>query len=77
MGRRTDIYGDDADVFRPERFLNAPPEKRAAMEKTTDLMFGYGRYLCPGKGMAWLEMNKVFVEVRYKKPNLNFDGHVC
>ncbi|KAK3314880.1 cytochrome P450 [Apodospora peruviana] len=63
MGRRTDIYGRDASVFRPERFLDASPEKRAVMEKTTDLMFGYGRYLCPGKAMAWLEMNKLFVEL--------------
>ncbi|KAM7212967.1 cytochrome p450 [Rhypophila decipiens] len=63
MGRRTDIYGQDAMVFRPERFLDATPEKRAVMEKTTDLMFGYGRYLCPGKAMAWLEMNKLFIEL--------------
>ncbi|KAM7184291.1 cytochrome p450 [Rhypophila sp. PSN 637] len=63
MGRRIDIYGQDAMVFRPERFLDATPEKRAVMEKTTDLMFGYGRYLCPGKAMAWLEMNKLFIEL--------------
>jgi cytochrome P450 len=64
MGRRKDIYGEDAEMFRPERFLEASPERRAVMEKTTDLMFGHGRYLCPGKTMAWLEANKVFVEVR-------------
>ncbi|KAK4212592.1 cytochrome p450 [Rhypophila decipiens] len=63
MGRRTDIYGQDAMAFRPERFLDATPEKRAVMERTTDLMFGYGRYMCPGKAMAWLEMNKLFIEV--------------
>ncbi|KAM7197460.1 cytochrome p450 [Naviculisporaceae sp. PSN 640] len=63
MGRRTDIYGQDAMVFRPERFLDATSEKRAVMEKTTDLMFGYGRYSCPGKAMAWLEMNKLFIEL--------------
>ncbi|KAK3389819.1 cytochrome P450 [Podospora didyma] len=63
MGRRADIYGEDTDVFRPERFLDSPPEKRAVMEKTIDLVFGYGRYMCSGKNLAWLEMNKVFVEL--------------
>lgn len=63
MGRRTDIFGPDPDIFRPERFLEASPGKREEMEKTTDLMFGYGRYRCLGRNMAWLEMEKVFVEV--------------
>ncbi|KAK0657838.1 cytochrome P450 [Cercophora newfieldiana] len=63
MGRRADIFGEDVSVFRPERFLEASPAKRTVMEKTTDLMFGYGRYMCPGKTMAWLEMNKLFVEL--------------
>lgn len=63
FGRRTDIYGDDAGVFRPERFLEASPEKRVEMEKTTELMFGFGRYMCAGKVFAFMELNKVFVEV--------------
>ncbi|KAK0740068.1 cytochrome P450 [Schizothecium vesticola] len=63
MGHRTDIFGGDVSVFRPERFLEASPTERTLMEKTTDLMFGYGRYMCPGKAMAWLEMNKLFVEL--------------
>lgn len=63
MGRRVDIFGEDADVFRPERFLEAPPEKKSTMEKTADMMFGSGRYMCVGKTLAWMEMNKLFVEV--------------
>lgn len=63
MGRRIDIYGPDVDIFRPERFTEAAPGKRAGMEKAAELIFGAGRYLCPGKGMALLELNKVFVEV--------------
>jgi len=66
LGRRTDVYGEDVSVFRPERFLEASPEKRDVMEKTTDLMFGHGRYRCPGRNMAWLEMEKVFVEVSFQ-----------
>ncbi|KAK4219774.1 cytochrome P450 [Rhypophila decipiens] len=63
MGRCTDIFGDDPDTFRPERFLEASAEKRDMMEKTTDLIFGYGRYRCLGRNMAWMEMEKVFVEL--------------
>ncbi|KAK4446422.1 putative cytochrome p450 monooxygenase [Podospora aff. communis PSN243] len=63
LGRRVDVFGQDAAVFRPERFLEATSGKRAHMEQVTDLIFGYGRYMCPGKTMAWLEMNKTFVEV--------------
>lgn len=40
MGRRTDIFGEDVSVFRPERFLEASPTERTRMEKTTDNMFG-------------------------------------
>jgi cytochrome P450 len=71
MGRRTDIYGEDVSVFRPERFLEASLERRLEMEKTTELMFGSGRYMCVGKAMAFLELNKVFVEVRTWNPMLH------
>ena len=33
------------------------------MEKTTELVFGSGRNMCVGKVMAFLELNKIFVEV--------------
>lgn len=66
MGRRTDVYGEDVSVFRPERFLEASPERRDLMEKTTDLMFGYGRYRCPGRTLSWMETEKVFVEVSFQ-----------
>ncbi|KAK5661090.1 hypothetical protein OQA88_10980 [Cercophora sp. LCS_1] len=63
MGRRVDIFGEDACVFRPERFLEASPEKKSRMEKTTDMFFGNGRYMCTGKTLAWMEMNKLFIEL--------------
>lgn len=63
MCRRTEIFGDDADVFRPERFLDASPAQREKLEKTTELVFGWGRYQCLGRNMAWMEMEKVFFEV--------------
>jgi cytochrome P450 len=62
--RKKEIFGDDAYIFRPERWLVADVNKRAEMEKTTELVFGYGRWMCAGKTVAFLELNKIFVEVR-------------
>ncbi|KAL2022400.1 hypothetical protein VTK56DRAFT_5467 [Thermocarpiscus australiensis] len=61
--RRRDIFGEDADVFRPERWLGISPDKRQLMVQTTELVFGYGRWGCSGKPVAFLELNKVFVEL--------------
>ncbi|KAK4442519.1 Pisatin demethylase [Podospora aff. communis PSN243] len=74
------IFGEDADVFRPERWLppswkvGGPPldecewgeggrERVAEMRRTVDLVFGYGRFACAGKWVAFLELNKTFVEL--------------
>ena len=62
--RDRDVYGDDADVFRPERWLEAGPQKVLEMNRTLELVFGYGRFGCLGKSIAYIELNKVFVEVR-------------
>ncbi|KAF6818063.1 cytochrome P450 [Colletotrichum plurivorum] len=70
MMRRKDIFGEDADVFRPERFLEADPKRRDEMEKVVDLNFGYGRWGCSGKPVALMELNKVFL-LRY------FDFQLC
>ncbi|KAJ4370788.1 hypothetical protein N0V83_005310 [Neocucurbitaria cava] len=56
------IFGVDADIFRPERWIEASPEKFAEMANTVDLVFHYGKYQCLGKGVALMEFNKVFVE---------------
>lgn len=61
--RRRDIFGADADVFRPERWLGISPEKKQLMVQTTELVFGNGRWGCLGKPVAFLELNKVYVEV--------------
>ena len=57
------VFGDDADVFRPERFLVADDAKRDTMLRTVELAFGYGRWGCAGKSIALLELNKIFVQV--------------
>ncbi|KAI0505471.1 cytochrome P450 [Xylaria bambusicola] len=63
MLRNRAVFGPDADVFRPERFLECTDEKKAELMRSIDLAFGHGRWQCPGKTLAWLELNKIFVEI--------------
>lgn len=64
------IYGVDADIFRPERWLEASTEKFLEMTNTVDLCFHYGKYQCLGKSVAFMEFNKFFVEVGCNSNNL-------
>ncbi len=57
------IFGDDADIFRPERWLEAEPEHLSKMSRVVDLIFHSGRYQCLGKSVALMEFNKIFVEL--------------
>lgn len=61
------MFGQDADLFRPERWLLEESEisadKLVAMRRTTEMIFGYGKYQCLGKPIAWLEITKVIFEV--------------
>ena len=63
MLRNREVFGADADTFRPERFLEGDEAKTAQLIKHVDLVFGHGRWMCPGKTLAWIELNKIFVEV--------------
>ncbi|KAK1543408.1 hypothetical protein CPAR01_04041 [Colletotrichum paranaense] len=76
MFRRPDVFGEDADEFRPERWLvgqgedakeedgtaGAAEKKLREMEATIELIFSYGRYQCLGRPVALMELNKVFFE---------------
>ncbi|KAI0485538.1 pisatin demethylase [Xylaria cf. heliscus] len=56
-------FGDDAALFRPERFMEADEQKRTEMERLVELGFGYGRWQCAGKPVAFMELNKVCFEL--------------
>lgn len=60
--RRKDVFGEDVNVFRPERWIDADEVTRTKYERTVDCVFGTGRFGCLGKGVAMLELNKVFFE---------------
>ncbi|KAJ5836309.1 hypothetical protein N7447_002335 [Penicillium robsamsonii] len=63
MHRSEKIYGKDADTYRPERWLDSDPVKLAAMVRTNDLIFGYGKFQCLGKPVAQIEIGKMIFEL--------------
>jgi cytochrome P450 len=65
--RNQDMWGQDADQFRPERWIECSPEKLKEMDSTLELVFGWGKYQCLGKNLAMMELNKIFVEVDPEK----------
>lgn len=64
VGRSKAVWGPDADVFRPERWLRAGGEELRKMKNAVDLHFGHGKYSCLGKGIALMELHKAVFEVR-------------
>jgi hypothetical protein len=73
MHHNTALYGEDASNFRPERWLEEKdPEKLAAMIRTNDLIFGYGKWSCLGKSVAHMEIGKLIFEVRLSCPISSF-----
>ncbi|RYC59556.1 hypothetical protein CHU98_g6655 [Xylaria longipes] len=59
----TSVFGRDANIYRPERWIGLEPAQRRSMLSTVELVFGYGRWGCSGKPVALMELNKVFTEV--------------
>ena len=59
--RNTEIFGSDADTFRPERWLGSPDQVRL-MHKFS-LGFGYGSRKCLGRNIALFESQKFIVQV--------------
>ena len=64
------IWGDDAHLFRPERWLETATEQLREMNAALEIIFGYGRWQCLGKNVAMIELNKVLVEASF--PGLTF-----
>lgn len=55
------FYGDDAELFRPERWSES--EKRSFELEAAQFTFGMGARVCLGKDVAVMEMYKLLPEV--------------
>ncbi|KAE8148404.1 cytochrome P450 [Aspergillus avenaceus] len=69
INRDRAIFGIDADIWRPERWLEDPVRTRT-MENTL-LSFGTGRRICLGRNIALLELKKLTAALV-----LNFDMEI-
>lgn len=56
--RNKDVWGEDAEEFRPERWLDSSEEKLKAMNAMY-MPFGLGSRTCIGKNISLLEISKV------------------
>lgn len=65
--RTKEIFGEDVEVFRPERWLigegGVTEAKVKEMDETVGMVFGYGRFGCLGRNVALIELNKAVPEV--------------
>jgi cytochrome P450 len=62
------VYGEDADEFRPERFLKG--EKINPEIPPPDAAFGFGRRICAGRDMAeasvWITIMSLLTVFEFK-----------
>jgi cytochrome P450 len=78
MTRDPNLWGEDANLFRPERWLTGSEEQLRRMAANTELVFSYGKWQCLGKNLAMMELNKVFVEVsEFIQVPSNIGQYIC
>ncbi|KAI0198870.1 cytochrome P450 [Astrocystis sublimbata] len=70
--RNTEIFGADADDFRPERWLIEDAEKLAAMNRQW-IPFGLGSRTCIGRHISTLEISKLIPRL---VRDFDFDFHL-
>lgn len=58
LHRRPEVFGQDVDAFRPERWIEARPDQLKVM-KATMFQFGAGARTCIGKNVSLLEVYKL------------------
>jgi cytochrome P450 len=60
--RNKELFGEDAEAFRPERYIEASESHRHAMESMS-LSFGGPSRSCPGRYLAWLALSKTVAAI--------------
>lgn len=61
MQRDGELYGADADEYRPGRWMEG--EERTRELEGYQFSFGMGPRVCVGRDVAWMELGKVLPEV--------------
>ncbi|POR35306.1 Pisatin demethylase [Tolypocladium paradoxum] len=62
--RDPETFGPDAELFRPERWLeDVDEETKKKMDRAHELIFGSGRFICLGREIAMMHIVKVVAEV--------------
>ncbi|KAK4033039.1 Pisatin demethylase [Parachaetomium inaequale] len=65
VGRNKDVWGEDAEEFRPERWLRGEGEAEEVFKvrlqrmNAADLTFGGGSRICTGRNLALVEVYKI------------------
>ncbi|KAM3081914.1 hypothetical protein ACMFMG_004378 [Clarireedia jacksonii] len=60
--RNKEVFGDDIDCFRPERWIGIPSDKTIDMRRNI-LTWGAGARVCIGKNLAMMQIAPVIVEL--------------
>ncbi|KAF7193659.1 Cytochrome P450 monooxygenase [Pseudocercospora fuligena] len=74
------IFGEDPEMFRPERWIEASEEELTGMNNTM-FVFGAGPRACLGKNISYLEIYKVVpaillrFELALARPNEDWEFH--
>ena len=63
LHRNKEVFGADAETFRPERWIHVSGDRLLEMNRVVDLVFGSGKYACLGKPIVFLELRKIIVTV--------------
>ncbi|KAF2764917.1 cytochrome P450 family protein [Teratosphaeria nubilosa] len=56
--RSKEVYGEDVEAFRPERWMGKEEEGKGDMQRFF-FAFGSGARLCIGRNISWMEMSKL------------------
>ncbi|WPH01320.1 putative cytochrome P450 [Acrodontium crateriforme] len=72
LHRDKTVFGPDADMFRPERWLQSSKEDIARWDRSM-FAFGAGSRTCIGKNLSLLEMNKLVPQL-LRKFDLTLDS---
>ncbi|KAJ5683485.1 cytochrome protein [Penicillium macrosclerotiorum] len=88
LGRNKSVWGEDAEEFRPERWLwddsqesQEEFQERLRVMNNADLAFGGGSRVCIGKNLALLEVYKVLAtlvsryDMKLAQPDKNWATH--